>query len=566
MYLLNPKKPDFSKLDEKSRKIMEQTIEFFETKGKKKLKADDLNRVWYSDFVEFQGKIGAFATFMTPKGYGDVDSRWDSHRISVFSEILGFYGLAYWYTWQVSMLGLGPIWMSKNEKIKQRASELLKKGAIFAFGLSEKEHGADLINTDMMLEPQGDGKYLANGDKYYIGNGNKAAIISTFGKMSDSGKFVFFALESSHTNYRLIKNVVPSQNFVSEFEVTNYPITEEDIISKDREAWDASLATVAFCKYNLGWASIGICTHAFYEALNHSGNRKLYGDYVTEFPHIKQLFLDAYMRLVAMRLFTSRAFDYMRSASDSDRRYLLYNPMVKMKVTIQGEEVINLLWDAIAAKGFEADTYFETAARDIRGLPKLEGTAHVNMVLINNFIEQFLFEPTQYPEIPERTDLADDSYLFHQGATTKGLKKIKFHDYKKAYNFFDTPNIKVFLEQVEAFKHFWKDSPISTSQARDLDYMLAVGEMFTLVPYGQLILERAQQWKVEKEVIDRIFDFMVRDFSKYAVQVYTKPSTTSEQMKNLLSIIKQPITKTEDFEYALRRYVYSQKGAYEMNP
>ena len=26
-----------------------------------------------------------------------------------------FYGLGYWYTWQVSILGLGPVWMSGNE-------------------------------------------------------------------------------------------------------------------------------------------------------------------------------------------------------------------------------------------------------------------------------------------------------------------------------------------------------------------------------------------------------------------------------------------------------------------
>ena len=30
---------------------------------------------------------------------------------------------------------------------------------------------------------------------------------------------------------------------------------------------------------------------------------------------------------------------------------LLYDPLVKMKVTSQGEEVVNLLWDIIAAKG-----------------------------------------------------------------------------------------------------------------------------------------------------------------------------------------------------------------------
>ena len=61
----------------------------------------------------------------------------------------------------------------------------------------------------------------------------------------------------------------------------------------------------------------------------------------------------------------------MRAANPNDRRYLLYNPTVKMKVTTQGEQVINLLWDVIAAKGFEKDMYFEMAARDIRALSKL---------------------------------------------------------------------------------------------------------------------------------------------------------------------------------------------------
>jgi len=45
-----------------------------------------------------------------------------------------------------------------------------------------------------------------------------------------------------------------------------------------------------------------------------------------------------------MKLYALRASDYFRSASADDRRYLLYNPIMKMKVTMQGEEVINALW------------------------------------------------------------------------------------------------------------------------------------------------------------------------------------------------------------------------------
>ena len=76
--------------------------------------------------------------------------------------------------------------MSPNEDAKRRAAQLLEEGAIFAFGLSEQEHGADVYSTDMLLTPNGDGSYLANGEKYYIGNGNEARMVSTFGKLVDT--------------------------------------------------------------------------------------------------------------------------------------------------------------------------------------------------------------------------------------------------------------------------------------------------------------------------------------------------------------------------------------------
>ena len=55
------------------------------------------------------------------------------------------------------------------EIAKKRAAAMLQEGGIFAFGLSEKNHGADIYSTDMILKKQDDGTYLANGSKYYIG-------------------------------------------------------------------------------------------------------------------------------------------------------------------------------------------------------------------------------------------------------------------------------------------------------------------------------------------------------------------------------------------------------------
>ncbi len=563
--ILNPAKETFAHLDKASRDLMLKTVRFFEQRGKAKLKQDDHERKWYADFLKFVKKEKVFATLLRPTAGSEDEVRWDTYRNCAFNEILGFYGLAYWYTWQVSILGLGPIWISQNSAVQKRTDRKLKAGGIFAFGLSEKEHGADIYASDMVLTRTAEGTYLANGSKYYIGNGNKAAFVSTFGRLGETGDYVFFVVEPQHESYELVQNVVNSQNYVAEFRLKDYPIRDEDILACGQEAWDMALNTVNIGKFNLGWASIGICTHAFYEAINHASHRRLFDHFVTDFVHIKQLFIDAYARLTAMKLFAVRASDYMRCANENDRRYLLFTPMVKMKVTTQGEEVINLLWDVIAAKGFEKNMYFEMAARDIRALPKLEGTVHVNMALILKFMANYFFKPAEFDPVTTMAQPANDDFLFRQGAT-KGLGKTRFHDYRTVYDKVDLPNVNVFKKQIRLLKTLLVVAKPNEEQSKDFDFLLNLGELFTLVVYGQLILENAALLQIEDALVDQIFDFIVRDFSKYALVLGQKDSATLAQHALCGRMIKRPATVGARAQYIWEAYVFANKDAYEMQP
>lgn len=562
--LLNPKKLTRTYNDARSREIMEKTVAFFEAKGKTRLKDDDRNQVFYEDFLAFVKQERIFATMCTPAGYGAADARWDTWRVCEFAEILGFYGLAYWYTYQVSVLGLGPIWMTKNEPLKQRAATLLEEGAIFAFGLSERAHGADVYSTDMKLTPAAGGGYEANGEKYYIGNANKARMVSTFGQFVDSKEYGFFVADSQHEKYHCVRNVVNSQSYVANYALKAYPVPESEILARGQEAWDSALNTVNIGKYNLGWASIGICTHALYEAIHHAANRTLYNMKVTDFPHVQRLFADAYARLVAMKLVALRAADYMRSASLQDRRYLLYNPVVKMKVTTQGEDVVNHLWDVIAAKGFERDMYFEMAARDIRALPKLEGTVHVNIALIIKFMTNYFLNHEAFAPVGRRDEAADDTFLFSQGPTG-GLGKIRFHNYQAVFDACSLPNVEIFKRQLQIFKECMFSAPPSQAQTKDTDFLMALGELFVLIVYAQLVLENAAIYKIEGALLDQIFDVFVRDFSRHATDLHGKPSTTDAQAGYCLRMVHRPHDDRARFA-SVWSDVFSLRDAYSMAP
>jgi acyl-CoA dehydrogenase len=236
-----------------------------------------------------------------------------------------------------------------------------------------------------------------------------------------------------------------------------------------------------------------------------------------------------------------------------------------MKVTTQGEEVMNLLWDVIAARGFEKDMYFDGATHDVRTLPKLEGTVHVNMALVVKFMANYFFQPADLPVIPSRKDTADDTFLFDQGPT-KGLGQVRFHDWRPVYDAFDLANVKLLKEQIGVLVEFLMKAAPSKEQAKDIDFLLSLGELFTVVVYGQLILEEAKLEGTDNDLVDQIFDVLIRDFSRYALDLYSKTGATDAQRELCLKMIRNPERNDARFEKIWAEKVIVLADAYEQNP
>ncbi|OHU99634.1 acyl-CoA dehydrogenase family protein [Mycobacterium talmoniae] len=635
--LFDPKRADFAQFDTRTREIFRTTIEFFESHGKRWLKQQDRDRVWYSEFLDLVKREGIFATLLTPasESNGDPDKRWDTARNAMYSQILGFYGMQYWYVWQVTILGLGPIWQSANSAARKKAAALLDSGEIFAFGLSEQAHGADVYSTDMVLEPNeaAPGTFTANGAKYYIGNGNLAGMVSVFGRRadkpiidssdlekrrpkSDFEGYLFFAADSQHPAYHLRKNVVDGQMYVAAFDLEDYPVAADDILHVGQDAFHAAINTVNIGKFNLGFGAIGACEHAMFEAVTHAENRVLFGQRVTEFPQIRRMLAEAYTRLVGMKLYSERAIDYMRSAGPADRRYLLFNAIEKMTVTREGEKIVTLLSDTIAARAFESDMYFGMALLGVTGLPRLEGTVHVNMALSLKFMQNYMFHASDaglaaltvlpvgrapanvvrtvagglraassavadsriakwvprvapllvdLPDVGPRRDTTNDDFLFAQGPSS-GLSKVAFADWRPILQeFAHIPNVAAFLRQADAFQTLLAVAGPTADQRRDVDFLFLLGELFALLPYAQLILEQARFEQTEPGILDHLFEVLVTDFSMHATRLHCATSATAAQRTRALDLIREPVADPQRFD----RVVAAARGladTYQMSP
>ena len=116
----------------------------------------------------------------------------------------------------------------------------------------------------------------------------------------------------------------------------------------------------------------------------------------------------------------------------------------------------------------------------------------------------------------------------------------------------------------EVFKTMLAMATPTEEQGQDTDWLLTLGEIFTLIVYAQLVLENAEIYELDEDLVDEIFDVIVRDLSAFAVELHNKASTTPEQAEFCTQMIRRPALDLERYERVWQNHVYAQRDAYQM--
>jgi len=507
---------------------------FFDRKGLAALKEEDQRERWYDDWLEHQSAHQLYARLLSPQQYSRLGSAFDLLRYARFLEVCAYFSPAHGYSLQVTFLGLSAILMGSNSALKREAIAALESGGLLAFGVSEQRHGSDLLGNEFTVTAGDDddatrGDFVANGTKYYIGNSNCASIISILARKEDRqgasrarrAPFVLFALRppesKGYRSLRKIGTLGVRAAFVGEFGVDDHPFPKSDVIAEGRQAWDAVFGTVTLGKFFLGFGSIGICEHAFEEAAAHLRSRVLYGRPIIEMPHIRATMAQAYARLTAMKLYAYRALDHVHAASAGDRRYLLFAAVQKARVSTEGVKVMALLSECIGAKGFESETYFEMALRDVQLIPGLEGSTHINLGLAVQFMPRYFGDPDRniaevHSLIAGDVQSGENPYL--PEARTGAVHSIAFPDFLKAYRpLMSIANVRRFVSAAKAFQLLVRGRDVERTARADVPQALALGQCVATIAYAQLVAENAVRLGVHVPMVSAMFHALVGDFN-----------------------------------------------------
>jgi acyl-CoA dehydrogenase len=539
-------------------------VEFFVSKGLAAIKQEDRDEQWYGDWIAYQQKHRLYADVLSPAEFSNRANFFDLLRYARFIEVFAYCSPAHGYSLQVTFLGLISILMGSNPILKRDAVAALESGELLAFGVSERGHGSDLLSNEFTIADSESGGYIANGSKYYIGNTDAASIISVLGRKTGAGggsranraPFVLFALRprlaARFQSLGKIRTLGVRAANVGAFAVNDHHFYNDDIIAEGRTAWDAVFGTVTLGKLFLGFGSIGMCERAMQEAADHLKNRQLYGAAAIQMPHLRYNLSQAYCRLTAMKLFAYRALDYVHTATAEDRRYLLYCAVQKAKVSTEGVKVMALLQECIGAKGFESDTYFEMALRDIQLIPSLEGSMHINLGLAMQFVQRYFDRPDpNLPEPPSMVggEIASSENPYLMTARTGSMRAVGFRDALDAYrSLMAIPNVALFGQQAELFGQIAKGEDQSNLQVN-----MAMGQCFATVVYGQLVAEHASRLQLPTEMVSTIFSLFVGDMNTLAFQLAAIPELDSTKRAQLLEIARLPQATAADWEFVAAR-------------
>jgi len=267
----------------------------------------------------------------------------------------------------------------------------------------------------------------------------------------------------------------------------------------------------------------------------------------------------AYARLTAMKLYAYRALDYVQAASNTDRRYLLFNAVQKAKLSTDGVRVMSLISECLGAKAIEADTYVEMAIRDAQLIPAVEGSTHVNLGLTAQFIPRYFARPDVGKAEPRSlvvggAEAGENAYLME--ARTGGLGAIAFAPYLKAYEpLLGVPNVRTFARQAKAFRLFaWAVRP-NRGDAGELEVVLLMGQCLATIAYGQLIAENARLAGIPTPMVSAMFHLLVGDLSATALLLAALPRLDGVRRMLIRRVVGVPLTSSAAWDFVAGRVV-----------
>ncbi len=204
-------------------------------------------------------------------------------------------------------LGAAGVWVAGSAAQKQHVAERILGGTPVSLALTEREHGSDLVATEVMATPSGGG-YTLSGQKWLINNATRSGLLTVLARTDPRGGFrgCSFILvdkqqlaEGTFRHLPKIRTLGIRGADISGIAFDGARVPASAIVGTAGTGLEVALKLLQITRTNVPGLSLGAADTALRIVLDFARERRLYGTTVAELPHARTTLAGAFADMLA---------------------------------------------------------------------------------------------------------------------------------------------------------------------------------------------------------------------------------------------------------------------------
>ncbi|UFQ18550.1 MULTISPECIES: acyl-CoA dehydrogenase [Streptomyces] len=295
-----------------------------------------------------------------------------------------------------TFLGAVSVWVGGDARQIRETAARVADGAVVSWGLTERDHGSDLLAGEVTARRDG-GHYRLDGEKWLINNANRGQLICVLARTKDTEGPRGFSLlmvdkqRLDRSAYRPLPQVrlhgIRGAD-ISGIAFTDTKIPEAALVGAEGEGSEIVLKSLQLTRTLCAALSLGAADHALTLATGYALDRHAYGDRLANLPQTRRLLAQSYADVLLAEATTLVAG---RSLHTLTGELATVSAVTKYFVPTLVDRVVARLSTVLGARSLlVGDTYehgrFQKLQRDHRIVGIFDGNTVVNLhALINLF-------------------------------------------------------------------------------------------------------------------------------------------------------------------------------------
>ncbi|MEW1906914.1 acyl-CoA dehydrogenase family protein [Kitasatospora sp. NPDC085895] len=206
----------------------------------------------------------------------------------------------------ITSLAFLPAWIAGTDEQKQYLVDAVKQGSRYAWGLSERNHGSDVLGNELRADKV-DGGYLLTGEKWLIGNARVADGLTVFARTKESGGpagYSILLLEKRRTPAGSVEEL-PNERLhglraidMSGIRVDGVFVPNSARLGAEGAGLEIALQTSQVARTLIGSIALSAVDTALRGTLDFTEHRVIFGRTVSDIPYSRRQLTECFADLM----------------------------------------------------------------------------------------------------------------------------------------------------------------------------------------------------------------------------------------------------------------------------